>query len=173
MIKIVTKTTTERNNEVNQKYDEFKQKDIIQNAFGLNGSHSWYGLVVECLLFCYFLRFGASYINEVALSIIRYISIIRFVKGRAYEPTILRWAKDSKIVQIIQYSTSPTFVLATIETLIDEAEREDVEDASTGIRHDFYNICSELSHLLNEQTTTNYYNNYFNKRYSNVKTSNA
>ena len=146
-----------------EKYKSFDFKNTIHDYFGFDGSCSWYGTVIEALIFCYYIRFGNSYINEAALSIIRYISVIRFNKGRAYEPTILSWALNSKIPILIERATSPTFFLAEMERKIENIS--DSEDATSGIRRTYFNMCRNLCNKLNEGTTVQLYSNYFKTRY--------
>lgn len=150
-----------------EKYRSFDLRKTIHDYFGFEGSFSWYGTVIEALVFCYYIRFGNSYINEAALSIIRYVSVIRFNKGRAYEPTILSWALNSKIPIIIERATSPTFFLAKMERKIENIS--DFEDATSGIRCTYFNMCRNLCNKLNEGTTVQLYNNYFKTRYENGK----
>ena len=151
------------------KYKSFDLRNTIHDFLGFEGSNSWYGTVIEALVFCYYIRFGNSYINEASLSIIRYISVIRFNKGRAYEPTILSWALNSKISLLIERATSPTFFLAEMEHKIENIS--DFEDATKGIRHRYFNMCRNLCNKLNAGTTVQSYNNYFKTRYENGKIS--
>lgn len=150
-----------------EKYKTFELKELLHRSFGFEGSWSWYGNVIEALIFCYYLRFGNSYICEASLSIIRFISVSRFNTRRAYEPTILRWALQSKIPLLIERATSPTFFLAEIERKIENIT--DKEEADKGIRQRYYKVCSELCGELNKNTTVNYYNDYFKTRYENGK----
>lgn len=148
---------------------EFGLKNIIQYCFGKCGSHSWYGTVIEALVFCYFLKFGNNYIAEATMSIVRYISIIRFRSGRAYKPTINDWALNSKIVIEISKATSPTFFLAAIENKIDIALSDSSarkEDAESGIRERYLNYCCKgLTHSLMKKTKVQHYKTYFDDRY--------
>ncbi len=152
-----------------EKYKSFELRNTIHFYFGFEGSYSWYGNVIEALIFCYYIRFGNSYINEAALSIIRYISVIRFNKARAYEPTILLWTLNSKIPLLIERATSPTFFLAEMERKIENIR--DPEDAIKGIRYRYFNMCRTLCNELNEKTTIQLYENYFKTRYENGKIS--
>ncbi len=152
-------------------YGNYGLKALIQDTFGKNGSNSWYGTVIEALVFCYFLKFGNNYINEATLSIIRFISIIRFRLGRAYKPTIIEWARSSKIVMEINNATSPTFFLAAIENRIDFVLRNDGEDgkpeqAKNGVRWRYLEYCCKpISLELMTKTKVNYYKNYYLDRY--------
>lgn len=152
-----------------ERYRHFELKTLIHKTFGINGSASWYGTVAEALTFCYFLKFGESYINETTMAIIRYISIIRFCKGRAYKPTITDWARRSKIVMAIDKATSPTFFLAKMEELLDNPPIDSkLEQAEKGVRRYYLDCCKDITKQLSEKTTVNYYKNYYDKRYTNI-----
>lgn len=152
-------------------YGNYGLKTLIQEAFGRNGSDSWYGTVIEALVFCYYLKFGNSYINEATMSIIRYVSIIRFRLGRAYKPTIIEWARSSKIVMDVNKATSPTFFLAALEKKIDIILSKDGEDgkpeqAASGVRQKYLErCCKPLCIELMSRTKVNYYKNYYLDRY--------
>ena len=103
------------------------------------------------------------------MAIIRYISIIRFCKGRAYKPTITDWARRSKIVMAIDKATSPTFFLAKMEELLDNPPIDSkLEQAEKGVRRYYLDCCEDITKQLSEKTTVNYYKNYYDKRYTNI-----
>lgn len=127
---------------------------------------------MEALIFCYYLKFGNRFIYEAALSIVRYISQIRFEKGRAYEPTIVNYAKDSGIVLMIEQATSPTFFLAEIEIAVNRLRRI---DGLEGIRSAFREKCKSTSGQLSEHCISKTYcvskkdkDYYFNTRYESI-----
>jgi len=167
-----------------QKYLEFtsiheivhdKQKDLkdeispnvydilCQNFTGY--SDRWYRYVMEALVFCYYLKFGNSFISEATLSIVRYISQIRFEKAKAYEPTIVNHARDSEIVLMIEQATSPTFFLAEIESKIEQLPK--IEEFG-GIRASFLESCRKVSVFLSEKSNSVSYKNYFQTRYERI-----
>ena len=167
-----------------QKYLEFtsiheivhdKQKDskdeispnvydiLCQNFTGY--SDRWYRYVMEALVFCYYLKFGNSFISEATLSIVRYISKIRFDKAKAYEPTIVNHARDSEIVLMIEQATSPTFFLAEIESKIEQLPK--IEDFK-GIRASFLESCRKVSQILSEKSNSISFKNYFQTRYERI-----
>jgi uncharacterized protein with ParB-like and HNH nuclease domain len=149
-----------------QNADGGQENNPFRKYFTQGKSH-WYGNVIEALAFCYYLKFGESYINEAIVSITRYISIIRFRLGRAYKPTILDWVRRSKIVMAIDRATSPTFFLANIERRIDNPpiDQERVEYAKSGVRKTFLENCISLTEELTKNTSVHYYVNYVNDRY--------
>lgn len=164
-------TTKAIGNNENNENNENNVYRILYNHF-TGYSDKWYRYVMEALIFCYYLKFGNRFIYEAALSIVRYISQIRFEKGRAYEPTIINFAKESGIVLMIEQATSPTFFLAEIENDIKNLNRiANLE----GIRVSFRNKCRSVSEKLSKHCISktycnnrNNYNNYFNTRYGNI-----
>lgn len=138
--------------------------DILCSNFS-GHSDKWYRYIIESLIFCYFLKFGTQYIPEASLSITRYISQIRFEKGRAYEPTIVNYAKESGITLMILQATSPTFFLAEIENKI---KNLDGIPKFSGIREDFFNKCLNVSKSLQKKCISNSFKNYFATRYERI-----
>lgn len=159
-----TTTKTVENNETNV-------YRILYNHF-IGYSDKWYRYVMEALIFCYYLKFGNRFIYEAALSIVRYIAQIRFEKGRAYEPTIIDYAKESSIVLMIEQATSPTFFLAEIEIAVNRLRRI---DGIEGIRSAFLEKCKSVSGQLSEYCISKTYciskkdkDYYFNTRYESI-----
>lgn len=167
-----------------QKYLEFKsiheivqgnqkdsKEDIQPNVYDVlrenftGYSDRWYRYVMEALVFCYYLKFGNSFISEATLSIVRYISTIRFNKAKAYEPTIVNYARDSEIVLMIEQATSPTFFLAEIESEIERLPK--IEDFG-GVRASFLESCRKVSEFLSEKSNSVSYKNYFKRRYERI-----
>lgn len=129
-------------------------------------SDKWYRHVMEALIFCYYLKFENRFIYEASLSIVRYISQIRFENGRAYEPTIIKHALESGIVLMIEQATSPTFFLAEIENEIKKLNRIDNIE---GIRESFYNKCKSVSEELSKYCISkSFRNKYFDTRYESI-----
>lgn len=162
-----------------QKYHEFTTAGIIDpekgrptpvievlNAHFSGYSDKWYMYVMEALVFAYYLKFGTRFIEEATLTIIRYIAQIRFEKGRAYEPTIVKFANDSGIPIIIEQSSSPTFFLAEMESLINDLNGINIGDK--GIRNYFLRCCEGASNVLSERCDTKYFKEYFKTRYASI-----
>ncbi len=162
-------TLYERKKTIAKKEDDENRSLVVDpfKTYFKHGKSKWYSSVIEALAFCYYLKFGESYINEAIVSITRYISIIRFRLGRAYKPTILNWARQSKVVMDIDRATSPTFFLAAIERRIDNppVEPRKPENTSAGVRKIFLNDCINLTRELTKNTLVDYYKNYANDRY--------
>lgn len=154
-----------------QKYKEFtsthenSNNENVPNVYDLlrdnftGYSDKWYRYVMEALIFCYYIKFGNSFISEATLSIVRYIAQIRFEKARAYEPTIVDFARESEIVIMIEQATSPTFFLAEIESKINTLPGKEVD----GIRKTFLNNCKKLSEVLSKKSISISYQNYSQK----------
>lgn len=138
--------------------------DILCSTFS-GYSDKWYRYIIEALVFCYFLKFGTQYISEASLSITRYISQIRFEKARAYEPTIVNYAKESGITLMIHQATSPTFFLAEIENKIKNLDS--ISDLS-GIREIYLSKCRKVSESLQEKCISNSFKDYFATRYERI-----
>lgn len=141
--------------------------EVLKDYFS-GYSDKWYRYVIEALVFAYYLKFGTRFIEEATLTIIRYISQIRFEKGRAYEPTIVRFANDSGIPIIIEQSSSPTFFLAEMESLINGLNGINIGDK--GIRNYFLRCCEGATNVLSNRCDTKYFKDYFKTRYGSIKT---
>ena len=138
--------------------------DVLRENF-TGYSDRWYRYVMEALVFCYYLKFGNSFISEATLSIVRYISKIRFDKAKAYEPTIVKYARDSEIVLMIEQATSPTFFLAEIESKIERLPK--IEDFE-GVRKSFLESCHKVSEILSKKSNSVSYQDYFQNRYERI-----
>lgn len=163
--------------------DEGKRTDNIMDilcSIFTGYTDKWYRYVMEALIFCYYLKFGNSFIYEAALSVVRYIAQIRFEKGRAYEPTIINYANDSGIVLMIEQATSPTFVLAEMENAVKGLKRIDnIEENS--VRDSFLKKCQSVSSELSKHCISKTFANkefakdidnnfYFITRYGSITT---
>lgn len=95
----------------------------------LNGETHWrYKDVIATLLFCYYLKFGESYLTEALFCIERIISRHRYENKRALLYKMLEYAGTTEIVMMIDQATSPTFFLA--ETLDKIKRRPKIEELS-------------------------------------------
>lgn len=129
-------------------YEEFaklKQVTELRNNFR-NWRHRPYEEMAETMLFCYFLKFGKQYLSEALFCILSRLAEHRYQNTRALEEQVQRFAIATDFVQMVQFSTSPTFFLAsalqTIKTGIMDY------DITGGIRRDFYKrICMVFSAL--------------------------
>ena len=74
----------------------------------------------------------------------------RYMKVRALEQQVQRFAKDSNLVQFIQFSTSPTFFLASaLGSIRTNIMDYDIND---GIRWDFYKQMCDMFSSFNDMT---------------------
>lgn len=160
-------------NHFRSQFDDFKGKeDGIDNPYQIIHRHlggysdRWYAYVMEALLFCYYNKFGKAYLNEAALSIVRYVSQIRFEKAKAYEPTIVDFARNSGIIPSVIQSSSPTFFLAELERKI--AAFPPIDISQGNIRKWFLNSCKTISDKLEKNCNTNHFKDYFHSHYGNI-----
>lgn len=121
----------------NDRYRSFAalpQVEMLRAGFGRR--HKAYSSIAETILFAYYLRFGTPYLSEALFCIMSKLAEHRYMNVRALETQVQRYAAESNLVQFIQFSTSPTFflasALASVRTGIMDYEIND------GIRWDFY-----------------------------------
>lgn len=84
------------------------------------GSHRWYRDVIESLLFGYYIKFGAFYLSDALVVIMRIILQHRFITSRARKASIVQYAGDTELILIIDQATSPTFFLAEARNIVKE-----------------------------------------------------
>lgn len=103
-------------------YHKFTQTEEYKTLHALMcwGSHRWYRDVIESLLFGYYLKFGAFYLSEALLVIMRIILQHRYTTGRARKASIVQYAGDTELILIIDQATSPTFFLAEARNIVKE-----------------------------------------------------
>lgn len=135
----------------NDRYKSFEslpQVRTLKEKFGRR--HKVYATMAETILFAYYIKFGSEYISEALFCIMSKLSEHRYMKVRALEQQVQRFAKDSNLVQFIQFSTSPTFFLASalysIRTNIMDY------DINVGIRWDFYKQMCDMFSSFNDMT---------------------
>lgn len=124
----------------NERYKTFEglpQVVELKNKFGRR--HKVYGSLAETILFAYYLKFGTQYLSEALFCIISKLAEHRFEKARALVHQVHKHAIDSNLVQHIQFSSSPTFFLASA---LDSVRGGFMDN--DGIRRDFYNKMREL-----------------------------
>lgn len=131
-------------NRFNESYKVFVQLPQVvafKNIFAHR--HKVYWEMGESLLFAYYIKFGTQYISEALFCIVANLAEHRFMKVRALEYQVQRFAIESNLIQFIQLSTSPTFFLASaIESVKSGVMDYDISD---GIRWDFY---KRMCHLF-------------------------
>ena len=112
--------------------------------------HKIYATLAETILFAYFIKFGTEYLSEALYCIMSKLAEHRYMKVRALEQQVQRFAKDSNLVQFIRFSTSPTFFLASaLESIRTSIMDYDIND---GIRWDFYKQMCEMFASFNDIT---------------------
>lgn len=122
-----------------------KQYEVLHSTM-TGETHAWFRDVIESLLFAYYLKFGVEYLSEALVLIMHIISEVRYENYRIYKESIFECAKQSKIVPLIDKSTSPTFFIAD---LLDRTKMMPIASELKGIRHRYsritFNIKSKLS----------------------------
>lgn len=112
--------------------------------------HKVYATLAETILFAYYIKFGTEYLSEALFCIMSKLAEHRYMKVRALELQVQRFAKDSNLVQFIQFSTSPTFFLASaLDSIRTSIMDYDIND---GIRWDFYKQMCDMFASFNDMT---------------------
>lgn len=112
--------------------------------------HKVYASLAETILFAYYIKFGSEYLSEALFCIMSKLAEHRYMKVRALEQQVQRFAKDSNLVQFIQFSTSPTFFLASALGSIRTSIMD--YDINDGIRWDFYKQMCDMFASFNDMT---------------------
>ena len=120
-------------------YIETKQVETLRRHFG--GRHKVYSEIAESLLFAYYLKFGTPYLSEALFCILLTLSEHRYQKARALPDMVQRYALDSNLIQMLEFSSSPTFFFA--ESLRAVGTGAGYYDL-TGVRWNFYKQLCEL-----------------------------
>lgn len=129
-------------------FESFPQVRTLKEKFGRR--HKVYATLAESILFAYYLRFGSEYLSEALFCIMSKLAEHRYMKVRALEQQVQRFAKDSNLVQFIQFSTSPTFFLASaLGSIRTNIMDYDIND---GIRWDFYKQMCDMFSSFNDMT---------------------
>lgn len=131
------------------KYRSFSKTEeytILHNAMQ-GGSDQWYRDIIESVLFCYFLKFGAYYLSDALVVIMRILLQHRYVSSRAIKSSIVQYVGDSELVLIIDQATSPTFFLAEARNIAKELSypvRQDMTPIMRSMRMKASNIARKL-----------------------------
>lgn len=131
------------------KYRSFSKTEeytVLHNTMQ-GGSDQWYRDIIESILFCYFLKFGAYYLSDALVVIMRILLQHRYVSSRAIKSSIVQYAGDSELVLIIDQATSPTFFLAEARNVAKELSyplRKDMTPIMRSMRMKASNIAKKL-----------------------------
>lgn len=142
------------------KYRQFCQTDeyrLLHNSFQ-GGSNQWYRDVIESILFCYFLKFGAYYLPDALVVIMRILLQHRYVSKRAIKSSIVQYAGDSELVLIIDQATSPTFFLAEARNIAKELSYP-TRQSMTPIMHSLRIKASNISKRLEQNIVVESFKN--------------
>lgn len=111
------------------------------------GSNQWYRDVVESILFCYYLKFGAFYLSDALMVIMRILWQHRYVTSRALKASVVQYAGRSELVLMIDRATSPTFFLAEARNMARELtypSRQTMSPIQRAMRAKASNISKQL-----------------------------
>lgn len=112
-----------------------EHKTLVKN---LNReSHYRYSRLIDSLLFGYYLKFGQQYLAEALYVIEKTVSVHRYTNTRALDYKIMEYVADSRIIMMIERSTSPTFFIAGLR----RSEYVQLED---GIRKRYYECTKNM-----------------------------
>lgn len=75
-------------------------------------SHRYYNDVIETFLFGYYLKFKTNYLPEAFFAISSIMADDRYSSGYMRKKRLIEYARDSRIIMMIDQATSPTFFLA-------------------------------------------------------------
>lgn len=131
------------------KYRSFSKTEeyTVLHCAMQGGSDQWYRDIIESVLFCYFLKFGAYYLSDVLVVIMRILLQHRYISSRAIKSSIVQYAGDSELVLIIDQATSPTFFLAEARNIAKELSypvRQDMTPIMRSMRMKASNIARKL-----------------------------
>lgn len=127
-------------------FKKTKQYEVLHSTM-TGETHTWFRDVIESLLFAYYLKFGVEYLSEVLILIIQNISKVRYENYRIYKETIFSHANQSKIVLLIDRSTSPTFFIATLLEKVKMMPTQNQTELK-GIRNRYYKIVTSIKEKL-------------------------
>ncbi len=131
------------------KYRLFSQTDEfrILHASFQGGSNQRYRDIIESVLFCYYLKFGAYYLSDALVVIMRILLQHRYDNKRANKSSIVQYAGNSELVLIIDQATSPTFFLAEARNIAKELSyptRQNMSPIMRSLRTKASNISKQL-----------------------------
>lgn len=124
-----------------EQYQMFLKTDeaIALNDILSYSSHRFYKDVIETLLFGYFLKFKTSYLAEAFFAISSIIADDRYSSGQMRRKRLIEYAKNSRIIMMIDQATSPTFFLAEAMAAISINPLTLADEELQGKRLEFYN----------------------------------
>jgi len=129
-------------------------------------THWWYGDVIAAFLFAFYIKFGEDYLAEALTCITRVVSQFRYGTSKANKERLLQLAGESRIIMLLDRSTSPTFFLAEMRNRIllmpatgtflsTENKNETIRDDFKKLEIRLYDLISkkyvlDFSHLHNK-----------------------
>lgn len=124
-----------------EQYQMFKKTVVYDTLTGIltYSTHRYYKDVIETLLFGYFVKFKTSYLAEAFFAISSIIADDRYSSGQMRLKRLFEHAKNSRIIMMIDQSTSPTFFLAEAIAAVSINPLTLSDEELRGKRLEFYN----------------------------------
>ena len=124
-----------------EQYQMFKKTAVYETLTGIltYSTHRYYKDVIETLLFGYFVKFKTSYLSEAFFAISSIIADDRYSSGQMRQKRLFEHAKNSRIIMMIDQSTSPTFFLAEALAAVSINPLTLSDEVLQGKRLEFYN----------------------------------
>lgn len=134
-------------------FSESEEYKIFHNMLEY-GSNKWYRDSVEALLFGYYLKFGEFCLSDALVVIMRIILQHRYTNKTARKSSIIKYAKDSEIILMIDQATSPTFFLAEARNVAKDLTLPMMQDM-TPIRRRMLAIARQINRELSNKILIN------------------
>ena len=124
-----------------EQYKMFKATEVFKvfNNILSYSSHRYYKDVIETLLFGYFLKFKTAYLAEAFFVISSIIADDRYSSSQMRQKRLNEYAKESRIIMMIDQATSPTFFLAEAINAVEINPLTLADEELRGKRLEFYN----------------------------------
>jgi len=136
-------------------YGPFTELPILKNLRETlyQGSDNHYRITLEALLFEYYLKFGESNIAEACLCFLRIVTDHRYHHKRVTMESVLKYvSKEHGLVQLIDQSTSPTFILAKCYNITRSMaypdENEDIRPIQRKMKEKVEKLTKELGTFI-------------------------
>lgn len=138
-------------NQFNDRYKDFCHlPQVVELRDKFLPRHRVYEEMVETLLFGYYIKFNCQYLSEALFCILARLAEHRYDKVRAMEHQVRRYVNETNLIQLVQFSTSPTFFLASAFANIKTSILD--YDIAGGIRWDYHKSICHLFAALDDIT---------------------
>lgn len=123
-----------------EQYKSFIRTDVAKALSEIltYSSHRYYNDIIETLLFGYYLKFKTKYLPEAFFAIASIIADDRYSSGYMRKKRLMEYARDSRIIMMIDQATSPTFFLAEAINAVKINPLTLSDEEFKGRRQEFY-----------------------------------